>query len=88
MHPDLAATSANKAAVANQHLPCRALLSLLRTELWLNLVITAPNDQLRPALEFYFNLGMNDKDVATSVMDHFDSACYGLRCVLALYYMS
>ena len=27
---------------------------------------------------------MNDKDIANAVMDHFDPACYGLRCVLAL----
>ena len=30
---------------------------------------------------------MNDKDIASSVMDHFDPACYGLRCVLALCYI-
>jgi hypothetical protein len=28
---------------------------------------------------------MNNKDIANSVMDHFDHACYGLRCILALY---
>ena len=50
----------------------------------LNSIFTAPNDQLRPLLTHYFNLGMNDKEVAKSVMDHFDRACYGFRCVLPL----
>ncbi|KAI9447090.1 hypothetical protein BJY52DRAFT_1206604 [Lactarius psammicola] len=37
-----------------------------------------PNDQLQPVLTLYFQLGMNDKDITSSVMDHFDPACYGL----------
>ncbi|KAI9459395.1 hypothetical protein BJY52DRAFT_1223027 [Lactarius psammicola] len=37
-----------------------------------------PNDTLRPILKLYFYLGMSDKDIATSVMDHFDPARYGI----------
>ncbi|KAI9437089.1 hypothetical protein BJY52DRAFT_1130177, partial [Lactarius psammicola] len=37
-----------------------------------------PNDVLQPILELYFHLGMSDKDIATSVMDHFDPARYGI----------
>jgi hypothetical protein len=36
----------------------------------------------------YFNLGMNDKDIAKTVMNHFDPTHYGLRCVLACTYMT
>lgn len=64
-------------------LPCVSLPS--HTQPCLSLIVTAPNDELRPVLTFYFDLGMNDKDIAHSVMDHFDPACYGLRCVLALF---
>ncbi|KAI9434815.1 hypothetical protein H4582DRAFT_1818292, partial [Lactarius indigo] len=37
-----------------------------------------PDDQLRPVLTLYFDLGMSDKDIASSVMDHFDPASHGL----------
>ncbi|KAH9011327.1 hypothetical protein EDB84DRAFT_1279188 [Lactarius hengduanensis] len=44
--------------------------------------LTAPDDQLRPVLTLYFDLGMSDKSIASSVMDHFDPTSYGLRHVL------
>ncbi|KAF8256598.1 hypothetical protein EI94DRAFT_1710840 [Lactarius quietus] len=40
-----------------------------------------PNDLLRPVLSTYFHLGMNDKEIASSVMDHFDPAHYGLSVI-------
>ena len=40
---------------------------------------TAPNDQLQPILTLYYQLGMSDMDIATSVIDHFDPARYGIR---------
>ena len=86
--PELAATSTSKVTSTNQHLPCRASLSLLTPNSVEILIFTAPNDQLRTALVFYFNLGMSDGDIANSVMDHFDPACYGLRCVFRLVLMS
>ncbi|KAN0139571.1 hypothetical protein V8E53_002600 [Lactarius tabidus] len=39
---------------------------------------STPNDKLQPILMLYFHLGMNDMDIATSVMDHFDPACYSI----------
>ncbi|KAH9046216.1 hypothetical protein EDB84DRAFT_1586945 [Lactarius hengduanensis] len=45
--------------------------------------LTAPDDQLRPVLTLYFDLGMSDKSIASSVMDHFDPTSYG-RTFLAI----
>jgi hypothetical protein len=49
---------------------------------------TAPKDQLRPVLTLYFHPGMNDKEIASSVMDHFDPVHYGLRYIPMLYNIS
>ena len=44
-----------------------------------SLSLTAPDDQLQPLLMLYYHLGMNNTDIATSVMDHFDPSRYGIR---------
>jgi hypothetical protein len=48
---------------------------------YLFISFTAPDDELRPILTLYFQLGMSDTDITTSVMDHFDPARYGIRYV-------
>ncbi|KAH8984640.1 hypothetical protein EDB86DRAFT_2833457 [Lactarius hatsudake] len=45
----------------------------------------SPNDTLQPILELYFHLGMSNKDIAISIMDHFDPAHYGIRPVISEY---
>jgi hypothetical protein len=47
----------------------------------------APDNELEPVLKFYYHLGMNDKDIATAVMDHFDASTYNIRYVYSLYYL-
>ena len=65
---------------ANQHLPCHQFSIALPALLVLSTIsFTAPNDNLKLILTLYYYLGMSDTDIASSIMDHFDSACYGLR---------
>ena len=73
-------TQSGRKLHGNQHLPCHQFsISLLALLVLSTLSFTAPNDDLKPLLELFFHLGMSDTDIATSVMDHFDSARYGLR---------
>ncbi|KAH8982770.1 hypothetical protein EDB86DRAFT_3085880 [Lactarius hatsudake] len=64
---------------ANQHLPCRkSPAPLPHLLICLTSSFAALNDVLQPILELYFHLGMSDKEITTSVMDHFDSARYDI----------
>jgi hypothetical protein len=43
-------------------------------------VPTAPEEDLKPVVSYYWTLGMNDKEIACQTLDHFNKAEYGLRC--------
>ena len=40
---------------------------------------TAPEDELRQQVEYYFHLGMSDPQILSNVREHFDMAMYGVR---------
>ncbi|KAH9009812.1 hypothetical protein EDB84DRAFT_1545636 [Lactarius hengduanensis] len=37
-----------------------------------------PDNELKLVLKFYYHLGMNDNNIATAVMDHFDPSIYSI----------
>ncbi|KAH8977488.1 hypothetical protein EDB86DRAFT_3165101 [Lactarius hatsudake] len=42
------------------------------------LLAPSPDNELKLILKFYYHLGMNDNNIATAVMDHFDPSIYSI----------
>ena len=42
--------------------------------------LSAPEDSIRDILTFYFNLGLNDSQIAENCRDHFDTSIHSMRC--------
>jgi hypothetical protein len=49
---------------------------------------SAPEHIIRPSLEFYYHLGLNDKQIESNMKDHYDTGQFGLRYAMALYQLN
>ena len=64
----------------NQHKPKRSsILCYVVVRSSTTDLITAPEQEIREPITFYFNLGLNDAQIVEQCRDHFDTNTYGLR---------
>jgi hypothetical protein len=62
----------------NQHKPLR-MFSITSPVLFCADNAQAPEDVIQGPLTFFFNLGLNDPQIAQQCRDHYDTDMYGLR---------
>ena len=49
---------------------------------------SAPEHTIRPSLEFYYHLGLNDKQIESNMKDHYDTGQFGLGYAMALHQLN
>ena len=49
---------------------------------------SAPEHIIRPSLEFYYHLGLNDKQIESNMKDHYDTSQFGLGCAIAFHQLN
>jgi hypothetical protein len=68
----------------NQHKPLREWFWYFRYLGCITDKSSAPEHEIRSSLEFYYHLGLNDKQIESNMKDHYDTGQFGLGYATAL----